>query len=456
MNLFAKLQARAANGDPIRIGMIGAGKFGSMFLAQLLRHDGIHLIGVADIAPDRARSNMTFVGWPDERCAARSLDEATQSGGTHVSDDWQALVTHPRIDIVVECTGAPMAAIEHCLAAFEAGKHVVNVTVEADAFCGYGLALKAAEAGVVYSMAYGDQPALVCDLVDWARTCGFAVVAAGRGHKWLPHFRKSTPETVWDHWGVTREQAERGRLNPKMFNAFLDGSKPAIESAAIANATGLDAPESGLAFPPGGAEDVPTLMRPKSEGGCLDHKGMVEVVSSLRADGTPVPYDVRQGVWVCFEGDTDYLRNCFQEYHVKTDPSGRYAALYKRWHMIGLELAVSVAAVGLRGEPTGVATGFRADVAAFAKRDLQQGEVLDGEGGSTVVGGLRPAAKSLEGGYLPLGLAHGVRLVSPIADGAPVRWDDVDLDTGTAACRLRRWMESRTSDATLPRAAAGL
>ena len=258
----------------------------------------------------------------------------------------------------------------------------------------------------------------------------------------MPHYRQSTPETVWDHWGLTREQAERGRLNPKMFNAFLDGSKPAIESAAISNATGLDVPRNGLLFPPGSVDDIPTLMRPKSEGGHLEHKGMVDVVSSLTRDGKPLPYDIRKGVWVCFEADTEYLRNCFEEYKVVTDPSGRYMSLYKRWHLIGLELAVSVAAVGIRKEPTGVATSFRADVASIAKRDLAAGEILDGEGGFTVSGGLRPAAISLEQGLLPLGLAHNCRLTRAVRDGEAIRWTDVEMDEGSAAYRLRREMET--------------
>lgn len=441
MNLFSMLGKRAENGDPIRIGMIGAGKFGTMFLSQVRKLPGIHLIGVADLSPANARSNMEFVGWEPERFGATSLDQAAAKGNTHVGDDWQAVVAHPSIDIIIECTGAPVAAIDHILGAFEHGKHVINVTVEADAFCGYALARKAEEAGVIYSMAYGDQPALTCDLVDWARTCGFNVVAAGRGHKWLPEFRKSTPETVWDHWGVSREAAERGRLNPKMFNSFLDGSKPAIESAAIANAAGLLVPTNGLQFPVGGAEDLANIMRPKSEGGFLEQKGMVEVASSLTRDGKPVPYDIRQGVWVVFEGETDYLRNCFQEYTVKTDDSGRYSSLYKRWHLIGLELPVSVASVGLRGEPTGVAKCFNGDVAAIAKRDLSAGEILDGEGGYTVTGGLRPAKVSVAAGYLPLGLAHNVKLKRAIADGDPIRFDDVDIDETTTAYKLRRWME---------------
>ncbi|MFT6773418.1 MAG: putative homoserine dehydrogenase-like protein [Paracoccaceae bacterium] len=442
MNLFAKLRQAEAEGRPVRIGMIGAGKFGTMFLSQAVRLPGVHLVGVVDLRPAAALSNMALVGWPPERCAAPSLSAAAQTGATHVGDDWRALVAHPAVDIVIECTGDPIAAVDHILTAFSHGKHVINVTVEADAFVGPGLGRKAAEAGVIYSMAYGDQPALAADLVDWARTCGFSVVAAGRGHKWMPHYRTSTPDTVWDHWGLSAEQAARGRLNPKMFNAFLDGSKPAIESAAIANACGLDAPEGGLVFPPGGIDDVPNLMRPVAEGGVLARKGMVDVVSCLTRDGVQIPHDIRKGVWVCFEGDTDYLRNCFEEYNVVTDDSGRYMCNYKRWHLIGLELGVSVAAVGLRGEPTGFGAEFRADVAAIAKRDLAVGEVLDGEGGYCVSGGLRPAALSVRGGLLPLGLSHGARLLRPVADGQPVRWADVEVDTTSAAYRLRREVEA--------------
>jgi predicted homoserine dehydrogenase-like protein len=437
---------------------MGAGKFGAMYIAQVPRTPGVHLVGIADLSPDYARKNLERVGWAAERYASRSLDEALKRETTHLSDDWEALVAHPAIDIIIESTGNPPAAVEHALAAFRNRKHVVMVTVEADCFCGPLLARKAAEAGVVYSLAYGDQPALICDLVDWARAAGFPVVAAGRGHKWLPHFAQSTPETVWGHYGLTPEEAKLGGLNPKMFNSFLDGSKPAIETSAVCNATGLTPAPEGLLYPPGAVDEIPALMRPRSEGGVLHHKGQVEVVSSLRKDGTAIPYDIRFGVFVVFEGETDYIKRCFHEYGVKTDPSGRYACLYKRWHLIGLEVGISVASVGLRGEPTGCATGWRADAVALAKRDLKPGEVLDGEGGYTVVGRLMPAADSLSLGCLPLGLAHGWKILKGIAKGEPVRWSDVAYDANNTAVRVRREMEqamgARAASAE-PRALAG-
>jgi predicted homoserine dehydrogenase-like protein len=446
VNLFAKLKEREQ--DPLRIGLIGAGKFATMYLAQLPRTPGIELVGIADLAPASARENLKRVGWDPARMPP-------------ITDDWEGLVSNPKVEIVVEATGNPVAAVEHVLGAFKHGKHVINVTVEADAFCGPLLAQKASEASIVYSLAYGDQPALICDLVDWARAAGFPVVAAGRGHKWLPHYAQSTPETVWGYYGLTPEQARIGGLNPKMFNSFLDGSKPVIETSAVCNATGLTPAPEGLLYPPGSVDEIPSLMRPRSEGGVLHHKGQVEVISSLRVDETPIPYDIRFGVWVVFEGETDYIRRCFNEYGVKTDPSGRYACMYKRWHLIGLEVGISVASVGLRGEPTGCATGWRADAVAVAKRDLKEKEILDGEGGYTVVGRLMPAEASLAQGCLPLGLAHGVKMLKPVAAGSTVRWSDVACDEKLAAVQLRRAMEasaasgSDTSRYGPPRRAAG-
>lgn len=442
MNLHAKLLERQAGGSPLRIGLIGAGKFGAMYLAQVPKTPGVHLACIADLHPAGARANLERVGWQAGRAEAVSIDAALASGLTHVTDDWTSLVRHPAIDIVVEATGNPMAAVDHALEAFRHGKHVVMVTVEADAFCGPLLARRAREAGVVYSLAYGDQPALICDLVDWARAAGFNVISAGRGHKWLPHFAQSTPETVWGHYGLTPEQARIGGLNPKMFNSFLDGSKPAIESTAVCNATGLTPAPWGLAYPPASVDDIPKVIRPREEGGVLHHRGQVEVVSSLEKDGTPIPYDIRFGVWVVFEGDTEYIRRCFAEYGVRTDPSGRYACLYKRWHLIGLEVGISVASVGVRKEATGCPTGFRADVVASAKRALAPGEILDGEGGYTVVGRLMPAEESLRIGGLPLGLAHGWKVVRPVAAGEPLHWADIAVDESNAAVRVRREMES--------------
>ncbi|MEM7215326.1 MAG: Gfo/Idh/MocA family oxidoreductase [Pseudomonadota bacterium] len=442
MSLYSLLLARQSAGQPVRIGVIGAGKFGSMFLAQAIRIPGIHVVGIADLDVTQAKSNLANVHWEAERYSATSFDEAFANGSTMVCDDFLELVQQPDIDIIVEATGNPVVAADHVLAAFANGKHVVSATVELDSFAGLALAREAQSAGVIYSMAFGDQPAMTCDLVDWARTCGFKVAAAGRGHKWKPEYRFSTPNTIWDHWGVPREVAERGRMNPKMFNSFLDGTKPAIESVAIANACGLDVPSGGLTYPLGSIDDIPSLMRPHNHGGALEHSGMVEVINGLKPDGTEFQHNIRMGVFVVVECETEYQKKCLEEYKVRTDDTGRYMCLYKQWHLIGLELGMSVASVALRGEATGVATEFRGDVVAVAKRDLKAGETLDGEGGYTVAGQLRPAAVSLKEKMLPLGLTGNVKLVLDVATDQVLTYADVELDETLSAVKLRRSMES--------------
>ncbi len=440
-DLLALLAARAEADRPLRVGLIGAGKFGTMFLAQARRVAGLHVLGVADLAPERAKAALLRAGWPEAQLQAPSLEQARSSGATHVGADAAALIAAGGLDVVVEATGVPAAGIAHCLLAIDYGRHIIMANLEADALAGPILARRAAEAGVVYSLAYGDQPALIAEQVEWARACGFEVVCAGKGTKYLPAYHQSTPATVWEHYGFDHEQVILGDYNAKMFNSFIDGTKSAIEMAAVANACGLTPQPDGLRFPPCGADDLPSVLRPEADGGALAHAGTVEVVSSLHRDGAPVDRDLRWGVFVTFAAPDDYVRRCFAEYGLRTDPSGRYAALYRPYHLIGLELPISVLRVGLRSEPTGRPTGFRADVVAVAKTDLAEGQVLDGEGGYTVYGALLPAAASLARGCLPIGLAHGVALRRPVPAGQTLTWDDVLYETNNPAVRIRRLME---------------
>jgi predicted homoserine dehydrogenase-like protein len=436
MNLHYLLAKRHAAGKPVRVALIGAGKFGSMFLSQVPHTPGLEVPVIVDLDPERAREACRTVGWDDARIAA-----------TKFIDDGAA-ATSGNIEVVVEATGNPAVGIRHARAAIEAGKHIVMVNVEADVLAGPLLAEEARGAGVVYSLAYGDQPALTAEMVDWARATGFRVVAAGKGTKYLPAYHDVTPAGVWAHYGLTVGEAQSAGMNPQMFNSFLDGTKSAIEMAAIANATGLDVPSGGLLFPPCGVDDLPHVMRPREAGGVLEMSGVVEVVSSLERDGRPVFRDLRWGVYVVLEAPNDYAADCFRQYGLKTDASGRYAAMYKPYHLIGLELNISILSAALRGEPTGQPYGFRGDVAAVAKRNLRAGEMLDGEGGYTVWGKLMPAAASLKAGALPIGLAHRVRLKNDIAHGAVVRWNDVEIDAGADAVATRRAMEKRFSGVT--------
>jgi predicted homoserine dehydrogenase-like protein len=396
---------------------------------------------VADLDPDRARRAFVSIGAAPGRAEAKSIGDALAGGQTFLTDDALALIAADGLEVIVEATGSSTAGIEHALACCQRQHHVVMVNVEADALAGPLLSRRAAAAGILYSLAYGDQPALIAELVDWARVAGFEIVCAGKGTKYLPAYHRSTPDTVWDHYGFTPAQVAAGDFNPKMFNSFLDGTKSAIEMAAVANATGLDAPADGLAFPPCGVDDLPTVLRPIADGGALRNSGMVEVVSCVKRDGRAVSSDLRWGVFVTFKAQSEYVRRSFAEYGIRTDPSGWYGALYKPYHFIGLELGVSIASVALRREPTGTAQEFRADVPAVAKRDLVAGETLDGEGGYTVYGKLMPARASLASHALPIGLARGLHLVKPVSAGEIVRWEDCSVDESNLAVRVRREME---------------
>jgi len=437
VNLQAMLAARVAAGKPVRVGLIGAGKFGSMFLAQVPSIAGIEVAVIADLDPERAKAACRNVGWDEARIARTRFAER---GRDAINDE--------RVEVAIEATGNPAAGIAHAIEAIDAKKHIVMVNVEADALAGAWLAQKARAAGVIYSMAYGDQPALIAEMVDWARSAGFTIAAAGKGTKYLPAYHTVTPDGVWQHYGLTAEEAKRAGMNSQMFNSFLDGTKSAIEMAAVANACELDVPHDGLVFPPCGADELAHVLRPKALGGVLAGDGMVEVVSSLKRNGEPVERDLRWGVYVLFKAQSDYAAACFKQYGLPTDATGRYAAMYKPFHLIGLELSISVLNVALRGEPTGSCRAWRGDAVTVAKRNLTAGETLDGEGGYCVYAKLIPAARSLKLGALPIGLAHHVKLVRNVAAGEFVTAADVALDDNSQAVRIRREMERQAQPAS--------
>jgi len=435
MYLYSELQKKAATGDSIRVCLIGAGKFGSMFLSQAVTTIGLKVTIIADLNPDRSRLNCKTVGWSDE-----------QIDSTDFSDDALASIRRDDVDVVVEATGHPPSGVRHAREAFKMGKHIIMVNVEADVLAGPLLAIEAASAEVVYSMAYGDQPALTCELVDWARSCGFHVTAAGKGTKYLPAYHASTPDTVWDYYGISHAEAADAGMNSKMFNSFLDGTKSGLEMAAIANACNLAPPPDGLSFPPCGMNDLAHILRPSSEGGRLKINGQVEVVSSIERDGRPVTNDLRWGVYVVLEAQNEYASRCFREYGMNTDDTGRYSAMFKPFHLIGLELNISILSAGLRRLPTGSTKDFCGDVVATAKRDLKRGEILDGEGGSTVWGKLIPAKTSLKKRYFPIGLAQGVALKRSLKMGSVVGWDDIIFDPNDDTILVRKSMEKHFSE----------
>lgn len=441
MNLHQLLLDREQANRPIRVGLIGAGRYGTMYLAQARNLPGVHVVAIADINVKRAQGAFELVGWPDEQIAPDIASALTNRSTAIIADAAELFDTD--IDVIVEATGNPIVGIHHALRAFKTGKHIIMVTVEADALAGPALARRAETAGLVYSMAYGDQPALIMELVDWARASGFDVVCAGKGAKYLSHYHEMNPDNVWENWEFSRELTDSGQLNPFMHTSFRDGTKASIEMAAVANGAGLVPSDDGLTFTPGNVQEIATICRPSSVGGVLANEASVDVMSSVNRDGSWIPHNTQEGVFVVVKATNAYVSGCFTEYPWHPDPTGQFAALYRPYHYVGLELNISIANAALRGIATGAPAGFYGDVVATAKKDLAAGEFLDGEGGYTVWGKLVSAKHSVATGALPVALAHHVELKNDIAKGATVGWDDVILDESLAeALALRKETEA--------------
>lgn len=441
--LNERLAAREREGRPIRVGVIGAGRFGAMIICQLAAMRGMRPSVVADLDVSRARAALAHAGVADDQVveAGRSdrANPAIARGDSAVTGDASVLIQSD-VDVVVDATGSPEAAAASALAAIRRGRHVVMVTVEADVLVGAVLRRAADTAGVVYSAAYGDQPALIVELYDWARSLGFEVVAAGKGTKYLPAYRKGVPDDIWERYGMPGH--EGAGLNPKMYNSFADGTKSAIEMAAVANMTGLRPDVRGMHFPPAGVETLPEILKPVEDGGILHHTGVVEVVSSIDREGHPVPHDLRWGVYVVLTSSSAYTRQCFADYGMPVDRTRKYAAFYRPYHLVGMELPLSIARATLDHEATGTPLSIpQAAVVCAAKRDLGTGDVLDGEGGATVYGLIEDATVAAQQRLLPIGLSHGARIVRPVPEDGLARIEDVSLETSGQLYQL--WQEQQ-------------
>ena len=414
MFLHTKLENRK---EPIRIAFIGCGKFVSMFLAQYNHLDKIQIDSIVDLNIDQAKKNCTNSGLDETTISeinfSKSLDE----------------ILDRNIEIFIEATGNPIVGTVHATNIIKNKKHVILVNVEADITCGKYLSDIAKENGVICSMAYGDQPSLIIEQIEWARLNGFSVVCAGKGTKYHPTFEYSTPDTVWGHYGLTKERAEKeSGMNPKMFNSFLCGDKSAIEMCAVSNAANLKCPSNGLTFPPIGVYDIAKKLIPKQEGGLIDFDGQVEVISSIDLNKNDIPNDLRWGVYIVIKAKNEYVKNCFKDYGMVTDSSGNYSAIWRPYHYIGLELAQSIYSIALDNRATGFTKKYNADVASYAKKDLKIGDKLDGEGGFCARGKLITSQKSKDEKILPLGLTDNAILKKNINKDQVIRLDDVELN----------------------------
>ena len=414
MFLHTKLENRK---EPIRIAFIGCGKFVSMFLAQYNHLDKIQIDSIVDLNLNRAKKNCINSGIKQS-----SIDKINF---TNSLDN----ILDRNIEIFIEATGNPIIGTVHAVKIIKNKKNLILVNVEADITCGKYLSDLAKENNVICSMAYGDQPSLILEQIEWARLNGFSVVCAGKGTKYHHTFEYSTPDTVWSHYGLTKERAEiESGMNPKMFNSFLCGDKSAIEMCAVSNAADLKCPKNGLTFPPIGVYDIAKKMIPKSEGGLLDFEGQVEVISSIDFEKKDIVNDLRWGVYIVIKAQNEYVKNCFKDYGMVTDASGNYSAIWRPYHYIGLELAQSIYSIALDNRATGLTKNYNADVASYAKKNLKKGDKLDGEGGFCARGRLITSEKSKREKILPLGLTDNAILIRDINKDDVIKLNDVDLN----------------------------
>ncbi len=414
MFLHTKLETRE---KPIRIAFIGCGKFVSMFLAQYNHLNKIKIDSIIDININQAKKNCINSGLSSETIEkinfSNSIDE----------------IIDREIEIFIEATGNPIIGTVHATKIIKSKRHVILVNVEADITCGKYLSDLAKENAVICSMAYGDQPSLILEQIEWARLNGFEVICAGKGTKYHPSFEYSTPDTVWGHYGLTKERAENeSGMNPKMFNSFLCGDKSAIEMCAVSNASNLKCPSNGLTFPPIGVYDIAKKMIPKKDGGLIEKEGQVEVISSIDLEKKDIQNDLRWGVYIVLKAKNEYVKNCFKDYGMVTDSSGNYSAIWRPYHYIGLELAQSIYSIALDNRATGFTKNYNAEVASIAKKDLKKGEKLDGEGGFCARGRLINSKKSKKEKILPLGLTDNAILKRDLIKDELIKIDDVELD----------------------------
>ena len=413
MFLHTKLENRK---DPIKICFIGCGKFVSMFLAQYNHLNKIQIDTIVDINVDQAKKNCIKSGLSEQKVKEINFSDSL--------DD----ILERDIEIFIEATGNPIVGTVHASKIIKNKKHVILVNVEADITCGKYLSDLAKEQGIICSMAYGDQPSLILEQIEWARLNGFSIVCAGKGTKYHPTFEYSTPDTVWGHYGLTKERAEKeSGMNPKMFNSFLCGDKSAIEMCAVSNAANLKCPSNGLTFPPVGVYDIAKKMIPKKDGGLIEFDGQVEVISSIDLNKKDVANDLRWGVYIVIKAQNEYVKNCFKDYGMVTDSSGNYSAIWRPYHYIGLELAQSIYSIALDGRSTGHTKYYNADVASYAKKNLKVGEKLDGEGGYCAHGKLVSSIMSKNKKILPLGLSDNAILKKDIKKDDLITLEDVEL-----------------------------
>ncbi len=416
------LKARADEGRPIRIGVIGSGEMGTDLVTQGGLMRGIEVAAIATRRPHTARAAMAIAYGDDTHAVeadTQSKVTAAIEAGRMAVTSAETLVRNPLIDVVIDATGKPGVAADYCLAAMEHGKHLVMMNVEADVTIGPYLKQQADRLGVIYSVGAGDEPSSCMELIEFASALGYRIVSAGKG-KNNPLNHDAVPDDY-------REEAIRRNMNPRMLVEFVDGSKTMVEMACIANATGLVPDIPGMHGPAADRDEMVKVLIPKEDGGILNRKGVVDYT---------IGKGVAPGVFVIVEAEHPRIIERMDDLHVGKGP---YYAFFRPYHLTSLEVPLTAARIMLYGKPDMVPLPSPvAEVCAVAKRDLAVGETFDAIGETCYRSFVLTVEDARRQQAVPVGLLEGGKVSAPVRKGELLTRANAEPDRTTRLFALRR------------------
>ncbi|MGL4242646.1 MAG: NAD(P)H-dependent oxidoreductase [Beijerinckiaceae bacterium] len=421
-NLEEALQARHKRGRPVRIGLVGCGQMGTDILVQTSLMQGIIVVACAATRPENVAAAVKMGGTAHRPRIVDSVTEARQAirrGELAALVGIDRLCQIPEVDVVIDATGRPNAGAEVALAAIQAGKHMVMMNVEADITAGAWFADQARRRGIVYTLGAGDEPSTTMEIIRFARTLGMGIVAAGKGKN--NAFRIDAMPNDY------MAEAAARNMNPRMLVEFVDGSKTAVEMTCIANAVGLQPDIPGMHGPAAPLHELQNYFRPKSEGGILSRKGVVDF---------SIAKGVAPGVFVVAEAKHPRIVERFDDLHVGKGP---YYALTKPYHLTSLEVPLTAAAAVMFGTTEMISLPVPSgEVGCMAKRDIEPGETLDAIGETCYRGFALERVWAAERNVLPIGLAHGAKVTQRIAKGTLITRDAAEPDRRLAIVAVRK------------------
>ncbi|ESX11020.1 homoserine dehydrogenase [Mesorhizobium sp. M0179] len=422
----AELLQRAEAQGPITIGLAGAGQMGTDIVVQVALMPGMRIGAISEVRPQAAIDAALLAGHDRsdivQAANASAIDRAIEAGKIAVTEDLHALAAAGRIDVIIDATGNPNIGTLFALEVMKNGKHIVMLNVEADITIGRFLKEEARKAGVVYTGAAGDEPACTLEIIGFAKSLGFNIIAAGKG--------KNNPLKINAMPADYEKEAAERNMNARMLVEFVDGSKTAIEMVAIANATGLVPDVPGMHGPTATLEELASVLCPREDGGVLHRKGVVDY---------SIGKGVAPGVFCIIE--TRHPRVLERMVDLKVG-KGPYFTIYRPYHLTSLEVPLSAArAVVYKRADMEPLDHPVAEAVAVAKSDLGAGQSLGMIGENDYRGFAMTWEDARAKGALPLGIAERAKVVKPVKTGDFLTYENCVPDDSMVITQIRRRLD---------------